>query len=329
MHLRSFQLALAVTSVFATSAAAQEDRCSDILRDGVFDFTQVTNDRDYLRAWNIYSRTTSLSDASRRSGTSASGSDGLRSGGFATSDEEARRQFNESITRNQGSESELSRMAQIARIASGAITRAWAECMRGPGLTLSIRRSFDTNQFWIVAQYVSADANRPIARVAVVPDTSSLSCQPDAVNVAATEVAISCRRAQNEAVSLHVDTFGFVLRSGLVATYSIPPTPPPAEFDVRVPEPCRERIVGVYQCRGTCGGGPTAEARIDHNQGQSLFYNEIGQRVQEGFWSTDERRISLPAWGNGEVNAECNTVSWGTGAVWVRKSGPDWPRPRR
>lgn len=310
----------------ATAAQGQSgDRCADVLRDGSFDYFEARDDREFMQAWNRFARTTSVSDRNRRSSTRIAGQDGIAGGSGSHDDHESARKLDDSINSDTGNQQEFTRRVRIARLASTAIVNAWRDCMQGPGLRVSLRRSVDPLRFWIVARYDSSVVGEDYAYIDIVSDTPGiLKCGgrvQTRVRVTRTELAISCTRTQDRDVSLHIDTGPYILAFGLT-TFSLPKSPsrpvsPP-------PVPCWEKIVGVFRCQGAgCGSG---YARVDFRDGKSLFYNERGHPVQEGKFSHDGRTISLPAYGDGQVNADCNTIVWGSGSVWVRERGPDWVR---
>lgn len=326
-----YSISTALVYLFIAAPAIAQDRCADILKDGVFDFSEIRTDREFMQAWDRYAKSSSLKDRMKKSGTSLAGQDGLKSGNFATNNDDAEKLFYESINWDKGTETEFTRYVQVARVASEAITNAWKECMKGPGLVLTLRRSMSKDTFWVVARYESTNVTQPIATITVISDSpKALKCgnaSKISAHISRSERAITCKRSSNVDVALHVETGAFVLRPGHVSTFSVPKTPVARKIVIaKEPLRCREAIVGVFYCRGKCGGGPNAEARVNYIDTKAFFYNEIGQKVEEGFWADDERRISLSKWRDGSVNSDCNTISWGTGAVWIRKGPPDWKR---
>lgn len=203
-------MGLCTLTMMSSVVYAEEDRCGDVLRDGVFDRTAIQDRRAFAFQWlNLYRQTT-ISNESQSSGTRYYYQQGNRSDDASQSENSTRQYLNQIASQNSGAISENREYIQYLTRANSALLEAWSDCMKGPGLNIGVRRSANPNEFWLVFQYNSSDERNSSTNVTIETNQRELVCrgaQRITLRVGRAQVPINCRRTTNTApVSLQILT---------------------------------------------------------------------------------------------------------------------------
>ena len=211
MHAHRFSwLALFGAGLMLIASAASADSCSNILKEGVFDQTSISSDTRAMTSFLDYYARTKWKDRESREARKTEGGVGYGpfslSGGQAVSSSEIHKSFDDLTTLSEGSFFLSNRTEQHARIASQAILNAWNTCMQQTGLKLSIRRSSDPSQIFIILNFV-ADGSEDPKLNAVKNKSPAVTCDdvPGAIIKAGPNMTITCKRTTNKSVTLNVD----------------------------------------------------------------------------------------------------------------------------
>ena len=134
---------LAYVAIEPTSVFAQ-DRCKDILANGMFDISTTNNDEDAASAFSNYARQTSLRNTKQNTGFKLDFIDEYGKQGGNYTNDNYQKDMNDVLSYTKNDSSRTVKVASYARKASKIIADAWLACMYGGyGLHVSIKRGAD------------------------------------------------------------------------------------------------------------------------------------------------------------------------------------------
>jgi hypothetical protein len=196
-----------------TSAMAAEDRCKDILANGVWEYRLNDTDTHNVSAFlNWYGASASGQSGSskRQSLTGSAIYEGAPVSLGLSNDQQTNEKFLSTVeSLGTGYAQYDSRVIDFVKTASAVITKAWADCMASDvgGVHASIVYTGEAREFVVNLRYKAINNSVNAARVGLSPP-SSVKCSQTSVSVKVAGEVVRCTRSSEQAgaVLLSSDT---------------------------------------------------------------------------------------------------------------------------
>jgi hypothetical protein len=187
------------------SPAMGQDRCRDILANGVWEYRADMSDTRLVRSFlNWYGSTESGgSSSNKRQSFTAGGAYGVYSGELGLSGDEQRNQefFSKLEKLNTGYEQYDSRIVNFVKTASAVIVKAWTDCMAGAaGIGVSLTFTENPRDMFVDLRYRPINPGPNPSVTITAP--SSVSCElprNHKISVPEAGVVVRCMRKVGEA----------------------------------------------------------------------------------------------------------------------------------
>lgn len=208
-------LVIILAFTFYSTHVAAQDRCKDILANGVWDYQVGMNETQYVSAFlNWYgSSTASRSGTTKRQSLTGSAVyEGAPVSLGLTNDDQRNQEFLSKLEKlNSGYEQYDSATVTFVKTASSVIVKAWSDCMTNTsisGVRASLKYTGNPKDLIVDLRYQPIN-NVPSARVKIgVPRSIKCEKANQAISITIAGTAVRCTRSSGEsgAVVLASDT---------------------------------------------------------------------------------------------------------------------------